>query len=155
MIATEKVSGESLYALALDADDPTMAGQQVRLLTADGQVAVVTVSKLQKDGAASAANVSDTIKIEDSDTNLYTYTVNDDNTYTLKYKAAKSTPTAIDKNDATLEAGTYANENTPFVVYNKDDNVSTVYTGIANVPSVKSATTQIVKGSDGTLAMPV
>ena len=150
VIAAEKVSGESLYAVALDADDPTMAGQQVRLMTADGKVAVVTVSKLQRSGQDSATAVSSSNQItKGGDTNLYTYTVNDDNTYTLKYKEAVSGVTAINKNNATLDSNVFATANTTFVIYNSTDKVATVYTGIANVPTVTSATTQIVKGTDG------
>ena len=134
------------YAYVLDAkkmeDDWEVADKYntAKLLFADGTVATVKTDN------------------EDTPTDLkgkwVTYTVDDDDVYTLN---AKTTVTQVDSaaiNQIKITNGTasfevnatgktaetyYANSNTVFIVYTKDSDEYTVYTGIANVPSIKTS----------------
>ena len=134
------------YALVqyAEGEDDQFTTNRARLLTTDGKSIVVNTEK-------------DYSGLIDQ---IVTYKADDDNVYTLKaVSETKSTDDATDNTHFTLNKGvakiavyddgdsgetdvfTYANSKSVFVVETKDadgDSVYKAYTGINNVPSIKS-----------------
>ena len=144
-------AGSSNYAFVLDAkandkewvtDDTTYTA---KLLLTDGTV--VTVNTDDQD--------STTLKLK-----YVSYTVDDDDVYTLTAKDSTSAAGAsidVTKGTSKFTVGTdtyYANSSTIFLVYDNTNEEYAVYTGMANVPTMEGTATVYVntKGGVGSVA---
>ena len=138
-------AGSTNYAFVLDAkkndkewdsDDTTYTA---KLLLTDGTV--VTVS----------TDDQDSTKLK---TTYVSYTVDDDDVYTLTKKdvtSAEGKSIAVTKGTSkfTADKGYYANSSTIFLVYDNTNEEYAVYTGIANVPTMNGAASVYVNTKSG------
>ena len=144
-------AGSSNYAFVLDAkanekewtsDDTTYTA---KLLLTDGTV--VTVNTDDQDSTTLTSK-------------YVSYTVDDDDVYTLTAKDSTSAAGAsidVTKGTSKFTVGTdtyYANSSTIFLVYDNTNEEYAVYTGMANVPTMEGAATVYVntKGGVGSVA---
>ena len=144
-------AGSSNYAFVLDAkandkewvtDDTTYTA---KLLLTDGTV--VTVNTDDQDSRTLTSK-------------YVSYTVDDDDVYTLTAKDSTSAAGAsidVTKGTSKFTVGTdtyYANSSTIFLVYDNTNEEYAVYTGMANVPTMKGPATVYVntKGGVGSVA---
>ena len=133
-------AGSTNYAFVLDAkkndkewdsDDTTYTA---KLLLTDGTVLTVST------------NDQDSTKLK---TTYVSYTVDDDDVYTLTKKdvtSAEGKSIAVTKGTSkfTADKDYYANSSTIFLVYDNTNDEYAVYTGIANVPTMNGAATVYV-----------
>ena len=144
-------AGSSNYAFVLDAkandkewtsDDTTYTA---KLLLTDGTV--VTVNTDDQDSTTLTSK-------------YVSYTVDDDDVYTLTAKDSTSAAGAsidVTKGTSKFTVGTdtyYANSSTIFLVYDNTNEEYAVYTGMANVPTMEGTATVYVntKGGVGSVA---
>ena len=139
-------AGSTNYAFVLDtkANDVEWSTDKVtytaKLLLTDGTVVTVSTGEQKvydKDDAKKNYKNS-----------FVSYTVDDDDVYTLTKKdvttggnniAVTKGTSKFDINGATTGGEYYANSNTIFLVYDNTNEEYTVYTGIANVPTMNGA----------------
>ena len=141
-------AGSSNYAFVLDAkandkewtsDDTTYTA---KLLLTDGTV--VTVNTDDQDSRTLTSK-------------YVSYTVDDDDVYTLTAKDSTSAAGAsidVTKGTSKFTVGTdtyYANSSTIFLVYDNTNEEYAVYTGMANVPTMKGTATVYVNTKNGTV----
>ena len=138
--AAASTAASTNYAMVMDFDAATMAGQQVKILKADGTYAVVN---------AKVGTVANNAQLTDSNitkaSTLVSYTEVDGVYYlTLLGNAdantvGKQTVNAITKGNATVGSSVYADSTTVFVLVDANG-VVTTYTGISNVPTLSAGT---------------
>ena len=141
-------AGSSNYAFVLDAkanekewtsDDTTYTA---KLLLTDGTV--VTVNTDDQDSTTLTSK-------------YVSYTVDDDDVYTLTAKDSTSAAGAsidVTKGTSKFTVGTdtyYANSSTIFLVYDNTNEEYAVYTGMANVPTMEGTATVYVNTKNGTV----
>ena len=141
-------AGSSNYAFVLDAkanekewtsDDTTYTA---KLLLTDGTV--VTVNTDDQDSTTLTSK-------------YVSYTVDDDDVYTLTAKDSTSAAGAsidVTKGTSKFTVGTdtyYANSSTIFLVYDNTNEEYAVYTGMANVPTMEGPATVYVNTKNGTV----
>ena len=141
-------AGSSNYAFVLDAkandkewtsDDTTYTA---KLLLTDGTV--VTVNTDDQDSTTLISK-------------YVSYTVDDDDVYTLTAKDSTSAAGAsidVTKGTSKFTVGTdtyYANSSTIFLVYDNTNEEYAVYTGMANVPTMDGPATVYVNTKNGTV----
>ena len=138
-------AGSTNYAFVLDAKandkewDSDKTTYTAKLLLTDGTV--VTVS----------TDDQDSTKLK---TTYVSYTVDDDDVYTLTKKdvtSAEGKSIAVTKGTSkfTADKGYYANSSTIFLVYDNTNEEYAVYTGIANVPTMNGTASVYVNTKSG------
>ena len=144
------------YALVMDYDSYMMAGQQVKLLKTDGTYTIVNakvgtpaVNTALGATTAPAASGSPATTAVTKGSTLVSYREIDGVYYLTIQSAATSSAfgtqsvTGVTKATPSVGTGIYADAKTVFVVLNAQG-VATVYTGIANVPTISSGTYQSI-----------
>ena len=142
-------AGVSNYVYIADsvAEGNSVTGRYVsaKAVFTNGTATTIRVDKL---GTSDANNGTNNV----TNGTWYTYSMNSDGNYDLKSITAASAVGQDDKTvalsgnfssaSAKMDSNGYAiaNSSTVFVVYNSDTKTYTVYTGIANLPTVSSAT---------------
>ena len=134
-----EVETEYAYVLAVKTDIATStfgkAIDMAQLLLADGTV--VEAEYELADGATE-------LKTGDKDI-IVEYSVDEDGVYTLSDVTENTNVTSVTTNKATLASGVYADGKTVFVISNGKTPASyTVYTGIANAPTLTGVTSSAV-----------
>ena len=150
-------AGSTNYAFVLDtkANEVEWSTDKVtytaKLLLTDGTVVTVSTGEQQvyddntKPGYDPKKDYRDT---------FVSYTVDDDDVYTLTAKdttSSKGTSIDVTKGTSkfTADKAYYANSSTIFLVYDNTNEEYTVYTGIANVPTMNGAATVYVNTKSG------
>ena len=159
VVKADEVEAASLpYALITEYDAPTIAGQQTKLLTADGQFIVGnaeyivsgTAYKMIETGTPDtdekvvAANTLVTYELVDGVYKLYPVSA------ATATQEGTITVTTIKNNTASLGTGVVGNADTKFILVDGQNNVS-VYTGVASVPTVTGGT-KVAVGTNTTTA---
>ena len=138
--AAASTTASTNYAMIMDYDAATMAGQQVKILKADGTYAVVN---------AKVGTVANNAQLTDSNitkaSTLVSYTEVDGVYYLTVLGNADATTvgkqavSTIAKGNANLGGNKYADSTTVFVLVDAKG-VVTTYTGISNVPTLSGGT---------------
>lgn len=123
----------------------------------DASVKTYEAKLLLTDGTEMVVNTDD---VEATVNTFVSYTVDDDDVYTLTAKDTTSVAGAsidVTKGTSKFTVGTdtyYANSSTIFLVYDNTNEEYAVYTGMANVPTMEGAATVYVntKGGVGSVA---
>lgn len=142
--ATEVKAAEAQYAIVLGIKTDGFSGDKTnyaKIVLADGTQAEVEY-KMAKDATAVGTDGSYLVSYTVKD-KVYTF----DNTVKVDEKAIN-----IEKGNATLNTGLYADSKTVFIVRSGDEDsyTYTAYTGIKNVPSIDGAKATVLK--DGNTA---
>ena len=143
VVKADEVEAASLpYALVVEYDNSTIAGQQTKLLTADGQFIVgnaeYIVSGKAYDMTTGVGDGSTTQTVAYN--TLVTYELVDGVYKLYPVSAATATQegsitvTNIKNNTASLGGTVVGNADTKFILVDGQNNIS-VYTGVANVPT--------------------
>ena len=154
-------AGSTNYAFVLDtkANDVEWSTDKVtytaKLLLTDGTVVTVSTGEQQ---VYDDKTQDDYDPKKDYRDTFVSYTVDDDDVYTLTKKDVTAGGNNIDVtkgtskfdiNGATKGGEYYANSNTIFLVNDKTNDEYAVYTGIANVPTMNGAATVYVNTKSG------
>ena len=146
--AVEVEDGTLPYALVLEYDVPTIAGQMTKLLTADGQTLVGNAQyksngndlDMVANGATSGqVNVTEGQTIVHYELKDGVYELTAVSPATTTDEGTIANPTQVKKGTTNLGNSVVADANTVFVLLDAKNKAST-YTGIANVPTVDSDT---------------
>ena len=145
-------AGSTNYAFVLDtkANDTEWSTDKVtytaKLLLTDGTVVTVSTGEQQVYDDKTKKDTYDPEK--DYRNTFVSYTVDDDDVYTLTRKDVTTGGNNIDVTKGTskftADKAYYANSNTIFLVNDKTNDEYAVYTGIANVPTMNGAATVYV-----------
>ena len=142
------------YAVIVDYDARTMAGQQTKLLLADGTQTVVNadylVSGVVKEMATSNTSSDPDVAVVAKLSTLVEYKI-EGGVYKLTAMSAASstavgtqTVTTIEKGNPQLSSGVYADSETVYILRDSNGNLSK-YVGVSNVPDV-TATNKMAVG---------
>lgn len=146
--ATEVKAAEAQYAIVLGVKTDGFTGDKTnyaKIVLADGTQAEVEYKQSTTDKGVDITG-------RDGAQYLVSYTVKD-NVYTFSNaKEVNSESITIEKGNATLKTGLYADSKTVFIVRSgdKDSYTYTAYTGIKNVPSIDGAKATVLQ--DGNTA---
>lgn len=146
--ATEVKAAEAQYAIVLGVKTDGFTGDKTnyaKIVLADGTQAEVEYKQ-------STTDKGEEISVSEPAQYLVSYTVKD-NVYTFS-NATEVDPESItiEKGNATLKTGLYADSKTVFIVRSGDEDsyTYTAYTGIKNVPSIEGAEATVLQ--DGNTA---
>ena len=122
---------------------------EAQLLLTDGTVVIVELDKDTKDAYKSAENTFVSYTVDDDD--VYTLTKKDTTTGGDNIDVTKGT-SKFDINGADADGVYYANSSTIFLVHDNVNDEYAVYTGIANVPTMDGAATVYVNTKSSSVA---